>query len=739
MGLVEKIAEENFAGADAKNLVRAVYEKINDENMFDFFTSSNKQIRRVVAKRIYENLYDAEFVKRIIEGLNQKDRAEGILAALSHAQLRKNPAILQQIETNLQSEDEKIQEAAATVIAYQYPEEAIMLVPLIKKKPEIAKIACYSANPEILFPVMKRYPQQLPPFIGMLLTPYWLARNYKKRPEIIAGLIDQFGYSDAGVSENVLALLKRGFMFVSKEMAAKPAPYEWRDRLQEFTWALLPDCLGMKKKPVAVNLEDKIDTALFLAAARESDVINIQAKKDRDPFSYRADGIDVAISHSYYRYFKRKLIGDALELADKLKVVDKGGFLVDHARVLLETNHEANVEADVLLRTKWLALSKAAGFEPNPKKFPITDEEDYPLAKFAVIDRFTLPKPNHRLSAGANAVVNVAEYFHIKGVGEKLEELEGLYSKFLLPVGIELQIPKSETNTSLAYKQALRYFGIPSPRRPEYFEMIEAAFRPARSFHSMALGIILMHRIGLMKCEQDMAYHISVQGNLKDNVRYIAFPNIFMNRPRRKIENQLDRFYRMARLMSKGFVNINKDVEPSYGTEKPECRTEMRVFCCQTDDIDGESRLNLACIDQLVSAHLLASASVSPNFADIWDKYKNQIIEYANALPSEFAELLNGNWFEATGDPRDGNLVAMLPIIQKKEAVSEIIKEKGMAEKLEGDFARITAEHARAAHDRFAMLYAKDYDFSGFCRCSFGIPYFVPDKLRIGITEMHFS
>jgi len=743
---LEKIAEEHFSKINEVPLVKAVYEEMTDENMFDFFSIDNVLVRKVAARRISRQIREPLFLERLIKRLSGDSKEkEGILTSLSYIPLPDDGRLFDEVRKSLYSNNSKIKFAASKVISYRYPERAEVLIPVMRnlKDGDIAKIACYSQNPKLVWAIADyfNFPEEIHPALGFLLNPVWLAKNYNKDKENVGKLITKYGYAQE-IFDKTIDFLAEGFMFVSPGMFEKDQSSLQR-RIQDFLWQLLPDMAQTNYKHNGfLNINNELDRDIFFAAVRTADVDNINAKRDKDPFSYRVleSKATALCCHSPYNYYKRILIDEGLILAEKLKVEkdNLGLFLTERARACLELDDEAKVEAEALLMAKWLALSKTGYSFSNPRSYPIKNDEDFPLLKFGVIQPKEVKERNRKVSVGANSVLNLANYFGIDGLDEKIVEFEELYSKFLLPVGIEIQVPGSKIDTCLGFKQALRYFDIPSPRRPEYKEMVEAAFRPARSFHSFVLGPILLHKLGIFNYAQEMAFHISIQGDLGEEVRYLAFPHQFYNRRRKKTLEQDARFAAMARLMSKGFVNLNKDVEPCFGNDKPECRTEIRVCGCFSDSIDGKVGLRLSYIDDLISTHLLASASLNFEFKGLWNEYKSEIEKYTLTLPEEFSKLLYSNWYEATGDPRDGRLVGMLPIIKNREILLERLVKDGNIEEIGEMFESIVGKYSKEVHDLIVEKHCKEKDFSGFSHCKYNIPFYIPGELEKGILNNHY-
>ena len=579
--ILSRIVEASFNGK--ASLIKTIYDQITDDNLFEFFTIPNLQIRRLLAEKIRGRMNEPGFLDKTIRALGGDPLVrEGVLIALSYLP-RKNE-LVKNILQNIEYDSPAVRLAAATAISFQYPEYTPRLLPFLDRDYEMASITCFSENQEMIWPMFEFYNQHPSPLFGFLLNPYWLAKSFRERPEEVSFLINEFGYGNSEVTPELLELLNQGFMFVSEEMTHDPKPEEWQDTILRFMWGLLPPSVGQYNGTTSVDLGDKINVDLFLAAVRASDVENLREKKAKNPFDYRnVESKKVVLcSHAYYRYYKRVLIDDAVKEAERLGVTDQGSFVVDHARVQLVTGLEDHIETHMAMRAKHRAMQRVSNLPKNPIKWPIREDSDYPLAKFGVIREFQLPDADARLSVGANAVRNLGLYNGIE-LSSTLAELEMLYEKFLVPVGCEIQMPESDHDTVLSWKQALRYLGIPSPRRPEFHNTVEAAFRPAKTYHATILGIMLLHKMGLFTEEQDMAFHISLQGSFGDEVRYIAFPQLFVNRTRRKIKHPEVRHQRMTRLMSKGFCYRNKGVEPCYPGLKADSRTEIRVFCVPLD------------------------------------------------------------------------------------------------------------------------------------------------------------
>jgi hypothetical protein len=748
---LEQLAAEHFLANSKDTLIKHICSTMNEDNIFSFLKIDNILVKQAVAKQITKKLNNPEFSKKIVQGMYSEPKIrQGILETLSFSELNKNSQFLAPALENLKHDNANVRKAAACVVAYHYPEHADKLIDVLRiyNTIEIAHIACMSENSSIVLPIIpylkskqRTRGQIYSPVLGFLITPQWLASEYKNHPKEIEELISEFGYSNAPVCSKTIDLLSQGHMFVSDAMIDS-SQTGFQTRISQFAWSLLPFSTGPAN--TYVKTDDAVDESLFLAAVRQADISNLTVKKKRNTFKYNSLVSTLTCAHTPYRFFKRKLIDEPTKSARTLGVDrnDIGIFLVDYAKVSLETDNEAKVEADILVKAKWIAISKNKTMKCNPSEYPIKKESDFPLAKYGVIREFKLPAKDSNLSVGANSAVNVTDYLGISGVKEKLLELEEIYSKFLAPVGCEIQIPKGDSNKTLCWKQALRYFGIPSPRRPEYEYMVEAAFRPSKTFHSQIVSIASLYQLGVIAFDQDCAYHISIQGNLGDDARYIVFPYTFIHPRKLQIKSAKERYRKIAPLMSKGIIHINNDVEScTQSGEKPELRTEMRVCACSADEIDDGVKLRLSYIDDIIAVQLLSSALKSEDgeFKSIFESYKNELSSYTEHLDSCFKELLHSNWLESTGDPRDGYLVSILPIIKKREQVFEILKENKMGPRLEQDFSNIINRHAKQIHDMFIKKFSIDYNWENMPLSASLVPYYLPEELIQFSDGKHMS
>jgi hypothetical protein len=260
-------------------------------------------------------------------------------------------------------------------------------------------------------------------------------------------------------------------------------------------------------------------------------------------------------------------------------------------------------------------------------------------------------------------------------------------------MGIEVQIPLVDADRFAAWKEALPSLGVPSPVRPEFGGMLEAAFRPARSFHALALGPLLLSRLGAIAQPQDMALHVSLQGDFSDHVPAIAFPHLFIH-PSQRHRNRPDSA--MSRVMSKGLVHIHNDAEPLDSQEAPVKRTEFRMFrIIANSDYDSSVQLERGYISDLIAVQILGSASSSScdHCRALFRSYAGGVEELAMKLGPEFHQLLHSNFFESSGDPRDEELLRHLPVFRSWSKVRQAVQASQLSPSLDGQFRQLRSRH----------------------------------------------
>lgn len=700
--------------------------------VLDALASASPVIRRVATEWLTRLSPDEStgILKRGIEG--PAARSLGVLRALKHPDLELSESLFQRVLSLLELSDEVTRRAIAEVVVQRRPEESARLLDDADCRQDVAilRTLCRADDPARIVPLMTAFgfpERRPPPTIGFLVTPTWLGEHHALHPEQVEWLIRECGYCDDPVTPEVLDLLALGLSCVVPEMSATGPADKWLERLRTLTWRLLPESDDTTRRDVQpVNLQDPIDTALFLSAVRETDrrmFTEHQAMPPQGRFT-QSEPAPVCF-HAPARHARRLFLTEAFGLAHELGLADADlpSFIVDHARVALETVPETRIAADRNLRTKWL-LHRAW---PTPSApVPATHGTRRP-SRFApvikpvpphrlVIGEFVPAPPDPKLSPGAQSICHLAAIAGLdsEGLADWLEACERRWSRHVTPIGIELQIPKVDPNIFGGWKDALPFVGIPSPDRPEFGGMVEAAFRPAKSFHAMLLAPVLLHRLGLISPSepQDIALHISLQGDLGDQSRYLAFPQLFIH-PSQRLKNRPDAA--MTRVMSKGLIHCNRDIEcldPDAGfvESSANVRTEFRMFRVFSDEHDARTAISSSYVEDLVATQLIGSAMVSTcqSCRSLVADYGRQIEDQVTQLPDVFALLLHGNFHESTGDPHDELLMQQLPIIRAWSDVRHHVREHNQQTELDQTFRDLRSRHMETLSNHFRRDHGLD-------------------------------
>ena len=703
--------------------------QLSQGTVLDALTSASPAIRRVATEWLTRLSPDeaTAILKRGIEG--PAARNLGVLRALKHPELELSESLFQRVLSLLELSDEVTRRAIAEVVVQRRPEESARLLDDAACRQDFAilRTLCRADDPALTMPLMTAFgfpERRPPPTIGFLVTPTWLGDHHALHPAQVEWLIRECGYCDDPVTPEVLDLLTLGLSCVVAEMSTPGPADKWLERLRTLTWRLLPESDDTTRRDVQpVNLQDPIDVALFLSAVRETDR-RLFAERQAMPPQGRFTQSEPApvCFHAPARHARRLFLIEARVLANELGLADADlpSFIVDHARVALETVPELKIAADRHLRTKWLlhrawppAPVSATYGTRRPSRFAPVIKPVPPHR--LVIGDFVPTPPDLDLSPGAQSICQLASLAGLdsEALADWLETSERRWSRHVPPIGIELQIPKVDPNIFGGWKDALPYLGIPSPDRPEFGGMVEAAFRPAKSFHALLLAPVLLHRLGLISPSEphDIALHISLQGDVGDQSRYLAFPQLFIH-PSQRLKNRPDAV--MTRVMSKGLVHCNRDIEQLDDAGRVETsasvRTEFRMFRVFSNEHDARTAISSSYMEDIVATQLIGSAMISTcqscqsRAAD----YCREIEDQVARLPGAFAPLLHGNFYESTGDPRDELLMQQLPIFRAWSDVRHHVREHNQQTELDQTFRDLRSGHVESLSNHFQQDHGID-------------------------------
>ena len=705
---LNRFATDHFARQSHQSLVAAIQQTLDVEILLDVLGSGRWQLQFLAARRL-EQLAETQDIRPLLQTGLQNERTRGaMLAAMSYLSLDYDRSTLDLVCDQLDRNEVETSKAAAKVIVYQQPElidsELVSRLDLSQSN-WIARQLCYSGRADLIPRVAERlgYPKQrLPPVIGFLVTPEWLGENFETHPSLVEKLSQECGYSERLTPRDAAEYWRKGFMFVGPELIATNIPTkELRKRVFEICYRLLPFDLEMQHvSELEFDARRPLDGELFLAALREADRTNLEQAKRQSPFDFRRRTSPriVTCSHASVPFVRSQFIEAAINLAQELKVPEQhhGAFLTEHARVELEVDEERRTEADLYLRSRWWTIARSTRLSASvpPVCFPVRQFDDFPWGVEEWLGHRQAPwRDDPSLSPGANVVCRLSTNLGRTDLVEWVRKREPLWRGIVPPIGCELQIPLGDPNTSLLRKQILRRLGIPSPRRPEYRGMVEAAFRPSASWHAMLLGPLLLCELGIIDRPQELALHISIQGDLGDQVRYLATCATFIHAGRRKRPHT-----GLTRVMSKGLVCRNEDAEQCHPDHASNCRTEIRLHRCFADlDDENNIRLDLSYADDILATHLLATAAMSSQreLEEIYQGFSVDVTTAIERLPPEFSDYLHSDFYQSTGDPHDPFLLNLVPIVGRFTAIRETVRRDELREELEQTFLYIRNEAAR--------------------------------------------
>lgn len=675
MSALETFAEQHFASSTERRPLLAAYARSSAADLWERLRCPVLAVRRRASNELRDLGRKAPSI--LVDGLH--DDAPLRVAVLQTLQrmAKFDGEVPTAIAACLTDDDRDVRLAAIRTLAVRYPDRIAEATPLLATDGDAAaRLIALSGEVSVANALLEwsGFPlRSPPPYIGLVLTPEWCADAWHRDPPWATKLLRTFGFVEDTCTARMAEWLSHGVWYVGEVMADRPPDEASLSRIRDLQWALLPAELGVGSE-VEFDPTCPEDAELLLAAGREADASQLEVIRRRDPLAPRTRESSRALvcAHAPTRYVRRILLEEPVAEARRLDVPERflGSFVVESVRVLLEPDERRRAEAGLEFRSRVSAMRHTRnwfGSDTEPKRRPIVDDEDFPFVKRAVLDQ--VPDfHDAELSVGANAVCRLALALGHDDVVNRLRTAEAEWGPHLIPVGCEWQIPNVDPDRWLAWKQALRALGIPSPRRPEYRGMLEVALPPAASWHAPALVPLLLFECGVIAEPQDVTMHVSVEGDLGEDARFIAFPQSFVNNSRRLTKTP-SRFSR--RVMSKGLVCRNGDVVPCRAGETPTVRTEFRMFGTYLDEIEDRPGLSLSYLDDIGSTALLATALASQrsDLIAVARSCRDELRQLVESLPAVFGDYFASNFHEATGDADDDSLHELLPVFRARSAV----------------------------------------------------------------------
>jgi len=695
------------------SLLAKIARRLTKETALTLLGSESPRIRRMAADWLMARVAADEIDAPLSIALQRDDAVcLGALEMLWRPDLEPSERLHQQAITLLRHPLCAIRRGAVSAIVRRWAADAMLVLaePECCRDPQILRSLCLADDPKLIVPLLGAFgfPDRVPPpTIGFLVSATWLAEQQANAPRDVEWLIRECGYCDSTVTSDVLEMLSLGLSTVISSMEATGPADRWGERVRTFSRRLLSSGSDAATRDVRpLDLHDPVDTTLFLAAVRDVDRLLLAERRANPAWDLgRLNAEPTAVCfHAPIRHARRLFLDDARRVACGLGVSedDLSEFVVDHARSTLEVVPERRIE----IEKEWYA------------RWQLRQQSSAPLRSFVIGD-FRCHVTEDVGSPCAQSVCSLAELagFDVDRLEAWLQKCERRWSRLVTPIGIELQIPGLSRQQFGPWKEALVYLGVPSPDRPEFGGMLEAAFRPARSWHAAVLAPWLLDRLGIIpKTEAaEIALHISLQGDLDHRARYLAFPQLFINRPTLR-GHRSDAT--MTRVMSKGLVHRNTDIEQlgalhdhALPGSSPNVRTELRVFRLHANDVAADLGLSSGYFDDLVATHLLGSAMLSDCRAcrEVSRAYCDDVATTAAQLGSLFERLLRSNYYESTGDPRDEVLMNQLAIFQAWSAVRHAIHEQNCHSELRQQFLNLRSRHMTLLIDHFTRDHGIDW------------------------------
>lgn len=727
-----------FPVSTTPSLLATIAQRLTRGTVLDLLGSESLAVRHLATEWLLKNLPPDETERILLRGLDRDARVcSGVLHAMRHPELEVTEQVHWRVLRLFETCDVAVRRAILELIVRRWPDDAFAILGAAQFRPdaESLRILCLAGDPQLIPLLLNAYefPDRMPPpTIGFLATPTWLAEAHAIHPQAVDWLIRECGYCAGPVTPEVIELLSLGFSFVDEPMTPTGPADQWLERVRSLSWRLLPDADDASYRDTRpLDLHDPVDTLLFLNAVRETDRMQFAAQRTIVPSRRTREPADPSpvCFHATARYVRRLFLTDARLFSHELLVPEElmNEFIIDHARVVLETDPEQRTVADCRLRTQWqtrLATEQRAGSESRREALSTgsparksSRREPRPVQnpfepRRLVIGDFEVPSFDRTLSPGAQSVCRLAELagLDVEPMANWLSDREARWSTCVVPIGMELQIPRVEPNLYGPWKAALPYLGIPSPNRPEFGGMVEAAFRPCMSFHGFLLAPKLLHALGIISKTQpqDIAMHISLQGDLGSNARYLAFPQLFIH-PSQRLRNRPDAA--MTRVMSKGFVHRNRDIEQlSREPAEQGVRTELRMFRVFSDTANDATIISPTYMEDIVATHLTGSAMLAKceQCRELTAAYTLEVERESATLGAEYPQLLTSNFYESTGDPHDVVLMRALPIFRAWSAVRLNVREKKRHAELDTLFRGLRSKHVRRLSDHFVVKHRLD-------------------------------
>ena len=367
---IDQQLQQHFSARKRSSLLREIVDTWNPEGLIDALASSHRAIHRLAflkLKALRETELFPSIVMRGLADQRETCRASMLLSLSALLTDVASPVTYRQSVLELLGDPDKaVRSSAAQVIAFHFPNDIGVL--LEQTAPAefsaVVRDVCCSNHPEFIPAIVSRFGRQkLPPSLGILMEPFWLARHYERDPELVKRLANEYGFTDVPVNEEVVSIWNQGISFVNRAML-EASSVDWGTRTLEFSWSLLPHSFGLDREETALKLDCPIDTGLFLSAVREADRSQLQNMQSANPFDQVSRlGARVICCHAKSKFVQELFIQQPLKLARELNIAEsaQGRFLVEYAASQLLIDTQERAEAEAILRARWTIRRQQLG------------------------------------------------------------------------------------------------------------------------------------------------------------------------------------------------------------------------------------------------------------------------------------------------------------------------------------------------------------------------------------------
>lgn len=442
----------------------------------------------------------------------------------------------------------------------------------------------------------------------------------------------------------------------------------------------------------ALSIDFESDAALLISAVRHAEREELRSREIPEPWSFcgvrdELDGLCQFInlpSDQFLLYSFQQPIQEARRLGvpPELRVP----FILEAVASQLLCEDE-RWEAETFRIARWRTMSLHRDWSPDQFKVNISQNAQRRLPEaLGLITHKIKSKQQTQLAPSAirNARIGVqsiapctAAAIHIwrtinpdkaKEKETMLLDAEPFGARHLTPIGIEIQIPRVDRDEYVGWLEFFRSHGIPVPRRPECISLFELAVPPAISWHAPAEILNAVSTLQVAQHSQDVAIHVSLQGDLGVAGGVLAFTQLFLNTSTVKQPRSLPA---LRHVMSKGLVHRNQDVIACKWAIPSSCRTELRVVILPIfESFNPETEVDNV-TRTLRELQLLGSASLSEVPADrqFFSEFQQDLESLVTSYPNCLKELLDADFYESTGDYRALSLLDNVSILKCREQV----------------------------------------------------------------------